>query len=70
MTEQQRDLADLSQTLIEGDAEREAAAAAANEVQVRADEELPPVLFEPGEAEVEDVSFYQKAAIRRVVDAA
>ncbi len=33
----------------------------------RADEELPPVTFPEGEAEVEEVSFYQKAAIRRVV---
>jgi pyruvate dehydrogenase E2 component (dihydrolipoamide acetyltransferase) len=33
----------------------------------RADEELPPVRFSPQEAGVEDVGFYQKAAIRRVV---
>jgi pyruvate dehydrogenase E2 component (dihydrolipoamide acetyltransferase) len=33
----------------------------------RADEELPPVQFSPEEAEEEPVSFYQKAAIRRVV---
>ena len=33
----------------------------------RADEELPQVSFAPEEAEVEEVSFYQKAVIRRVV---
>ncbi|MDF1556054.1 MAG: E3 binding domain-containing protein, partial [Deferrisomatales bacterium] len=33
----------------------------------RADEELPPVTFTAEEAEVEEVSFYQKAVIRRVV---
>ncbi len=33
----------------------------------RADEELPAVTFAEGEAEVEPVSFYQQAVIRRVV---
>ncbi len=33
----------------------------------RADEALAPVTFAEGEAEVEEVTFYQKAAVRRVV---
>jgi pyruvate dehydrogenase E2 component (dihydrolipoamide acetyltransferase) len=33
----------------------------------RADEELPAVTFSPEEAEAEEVTFYQKAVIRRVV---
>jgi pyruvate dehydrogenase E2 component (dihydrolipoamide acetyltransferase) len=33
----------------------------------RADEDLPEVRFAPDEAEVEEVSFFQKASIRRVV---